>query len=236
VHLRDMEPLQSPNRVSVIQSRIREYILRNGLRPGDKLPTEAELSNALHVGRTAIRETFRSLEALGIVEARQGFGRVVRDFNFDAILNNLIYGLAFHGDSIYLIHEIRKALESYFTERSVRNLTEADVEELSSLVERMKQRTTAGIVFVEEDHEFHRLLFSRCGNKLALQLFEIAWSVREHYFGRDQWYAEVPLQIVAGEHAGILQAIKERDADKARQLILAHHQSMEQWFLGRGKK
>ena len=64
------------------------------------------LSNTLGVSRPAVREALRSMEALGIIEARQGYGRVVCDFTFDAILNNLSYGFAFLNHNFLQMLEI----------------------------------------------------------------------------------------------------------------------------------
>ena len=98
--LETIQPIEEIDRIALIEARIKEYILENQLQPGDKLPTEEQLATQLQVGRSAIRETFRRLEALGIVESHQGYGRVVRDFNFDPILNGLSYGLVFHSHNI----------------------------------------------------------------------------------------------------------------------------------------
>ena len=110
----NLQPIAEMDRVALIEARIKEYILKNELQPGDKLPTEEQLATQLHVGRTAVRESFQRLEALGVVESRQGYGRVVRNFNFDPILNGLSYGLIFHGHDIMQMLEIRRALDDFF--------------------------------------------------------------------------------------------------------------------------
>src|SRR5215216_4834257 len=130
MNLEAMRPLEDLNRIDLIESRIKEYILKNQLRPGDKLPTEEQLATALQVGRTAVRETFRRLEALGIVESYQGFGRVVREFNFDPILNGLYYGLVFRRDSIIQVLEIRRALDDYFIRDAIQNMRAEDILQL----------------------------------------------------------------------------------------------------------
>ena len=115
MNVENMQPLEEIDRITQIENRIKAYILKNQLQPGDKLPTEEQLAAQLQVGRTAVRETFRRLEALGIVESHQGYGRVVRDFNFDPILNGLSYGLVFHGHNIMQVLEIRRALDDFLS-------------------------------------------------------------------------------------------------------------------------
>ncbi len=72
-----LQPIAEFNRNQEIRNRLKRYIIQNKLRPGDKLPTEEALSNSLGVSRPAVREALRSMEALVIIEARQGYGRVV---------------------------------------------------------------------------------------------------------------------------------------------------------------
>ncbi|MCE7988662.1 MAG: FadR family transcriptional regulator [Caldilinea sp. CFX5] len=217
-----IQPLDEVDRVALIENRIKEYILNNQLQPGDKLPTEEQLATQLRVGRTAVRETFRRLEALGIVESHQGYGRVVREFNFDPILNGLSYGLVFHNHNILEVLEIRRALDDYFIKESIENLQESDIVELAAIVQRMVAGGEENPHFHQQDHDFHALLYRRCGNQLAAQLFEITWTVRMHALDRHNIHAAVQPGSVQ-EHVDILAAIKQPDVTLARERLLAHH-------------
>jgi DNA-binding FadR family transcriptional regulator len=220
-----MQPLEDSSRVNLIEARIREYILENQLQPGDKLPTEEQLATALQVGRTAVRETFRRLEALGIVESHQGVGRVVREFNFDPILNGLYHGLVYRGDNIMQVLGIRRALDEYFIKDAIENLQEEDLRQLEAIVQRMKDGGAENPNFHQEDHDFHALLYSRCDNPLAAQLFEITWKVR--LYAADRHVALSATQPgSAAEHLAILNALKQRDVALARQILAAHHDSV----------
>ncbi|MBX3010125.1 MAG: FadR family transcriptional regulator [Caldilineaceae bacterium] len=224
-----MQPLEETNRTVLIERRIREYMAENRLKPGDKLPTEEQLATALHVGRSAVRETFRRLEALGIVETRQGVGRVMREFNFDPILNELSYGLAFLSDDILQIVEIRKALDAYFVEDFINKLTPADLDELGNIVQRMLHKDADIATRSQADYAFHAFLYQRTENALALQLFDITWKVRANAV--DQQAAQVELAPgTAQDHLAILDALRQKDVDKARQLLIAHHWNVEQRF------
>jgi len=63
-----------------IVHQIREMITEDQLLPGNRLPSERELSERLHVGRSSVREALRSLELLGLIETRRGEGTYLRDF------------------------------------------------------------------------------------------------------------------------------------------------------------
>jgi len=222
-------PLGYHDRHTLIQDRLKEFILQNELKPGDKLPTEETLSRELGVSRTAVREALRGLEALGIVESQQGAGRVVRPFSFDPVLNALSYGLMFEDYSVLQVTEIRKALDAFFIEPAIGRLTARDLAQLESIVERMQEKTAAGESMDAEDHAFHEILYRACGNPLALQLFEITWRVRAAALDQSAALKEMPPGTV-GEHRQILEAIKAQDVGRARELIIGHHWNIEQRF------
>src|SRR5689334_21745951 len=52
----------------------------DGLKTGDKIPSERELSERLNFGRSSVREALRALELLGLIETRRGEGTYIRDF------------------------------------------------------------------------------------------------------------------------------------------------------------
>ncbi len=64
-----------------VQDEVKAYILEQSLMPGDALPPETELAEQLGVSRNSVREAIKSLETLGIVEARTGAGLFVRNFS-----------------------------------------------------------------------------------------------------------------------------------------------------------
>ncbi len=223
-----LQPLVDLNRNQEIRNRLKRFILQNKLRPGDKLPTEEALSNSLNVSRPAVREALRSMEALGIIEARQGYGRVVCDFTFDAILNNLSYGFAFLNHNFLQMLEIRKALDVHFIEAAIAHLTPADLDTLSATVARMEELTAQEADLSQEDYNFHALLYARANNPLAEQLFAIHWTIRMNTYAQPGLQELLP--GAAANHRAILDAIQQQDVVEARRLLLDHHRSIEQWF------
>ncbi|CAH0127807.1 HTH-type transcriptional regulator LutR [Peribacillus sp. Bi96] len=65
--------------LEVVES-LRSMIEADSLLPGDKIPSERELSDRLNVGRSSVREALRALELLGLIETRRGEGTFIRDF------------------------------------------------------------------------------------------------------------------------------------------------------------
>ena len=64
---------------TLIRSKVHEMILDGELRPGDKLPSENELSDAYDAKRIEARNALVQLEKMGIVYGKQGVGRFVNE-------------------------------------------------------------------------------------------------------------------------------------------------------------
>ncbi|MBS4194981.1 FadR family transcriptional regulator [Bacillus sp. FJAT-49870] len=64
-------------------------ISSDGLKQGDKIPSERELSERLKVGRSSVREALRSLELLGLIETRRGEGTFLGDFRNNQLIKLL---------------------------------------------------------------------------------------------------------------------------------------------------
>jgi len=229
VENRTLAPLSFQDRHSLLLDRLKGYITHNHLQPGDKLPTEEVLGEQLGVSRTAVREALRGLEALGIVQAQQGVGRIVMPFSFEPVLEALSYGLTLEDYSVLQVTDIRKSLDAYFIELSIANITEAQIEALDDIVKQMRRRNEADEDMEREDHAFHEVLYRACGNPLALQLFEITWRVRLAALSKSAALKEMPPGTVE-EHAELLEAIKAQDVGLARNLVVGHHWNIEQRF------
>ncbi|SFB17364.1 FadR/GntR family transcriptional regulator [Bacillus sp. cl95] len=72
-----------------IVKHLRTMISADGLKSGDKLPSERELSERLNVGRSSVREALRALELLGLIETRRGEGTFIRDFKGNQLVQLL---------------------------------------------------------------------------------------------------------------------------------------------------
>src|SRR5260221_6761328 len=78
----------------VVAERIRQYILDNDLKPGDRLPTEQELSERFGVSRVSTREATRALGFLGIIDAAPRRGLVVGQIDMKRLSSYLGFHLA----------------------------------------------------------------------------------------------------------------------------------------------
>jgi GntR family transcriptional repressor for pyruvate dehydrogenase complex len=100
-----------PSKFVAAISHIQEMIQADRINPGDKLPSERELSERLSIGRSSVREALRALELLGLIETRRGEGTYLLDFK-DHQLVPLIGTFIFNDDQKKEhVHDMKAILE-----------------------------------------------------------------------------------------------------------------------------
>ncbi|WP_461383702.1 FadR/GntR family transcriptional regulator [Devosia indica] len=225
---RSIKPLNRPPLLHVtVQESLRDYIESNGLKAGDPLPPETFLAQQLGVGRNSVREAIKALESLGILETRRGVGVFVKEFSFQPLLDNLAYGLGDSLRDIEELREIRRVLETGLIGKTIAQISEADIAELRAVTERMRRRAERNESFVEEDQQFHELLFRCQNNRMLNGLIEVFW--RAFYKASD--FANLtnadPLSTWRDHHE-IVEAIVARDVEKARTRLDEHYEGIKQ--------
>jgi DNA-binding FadR family transcriptional regulator len=206
------------------QARLRDFIRERGLKAGDRLPSEAELAAELEVSRPSLREATRSLQTLGVIEARPGNGLFVSEFSFRPVIEQLPYGL---GDSTKAIEEIltaREAMEVGLMPAVARSeATAAALERCAELAGLMTERELHGEPFVEIDREFHFTLYQGLRNPLVDNLIELFWGMfGELFYHVGEEMPGGPSRDRGVAHLRIVEALQSRDEVAAVQRMIEH--------------
>ncbi len=215
----ELHNLKSKKLYLRVYDEIREYIIRNKLQPGDKLPTEMEMCQMLGVSRNVIREAIKSLEITGIVTSKPGVGIVIRDCNMDFILSSFISNLSVYSDHMEeYIEELRRILELGFMDAAFDSITDEDLDYLGELVDTMqaefnrhrqsKKEPVLGHIFAQADAAFHHTIFSHIQNQLMVSIIDFFWAYDKLY---KQKTTETFLDITVDKHVRIYEALKARD-------------------------
>jgi GntR family transcriptional repressor for pyruvate dehydrogenase complex len=206
--------------------RIAELLKREGIRPGELLPSESELGARLGTGRQQIREGLRVLEAFGAITGRQGARRIWRGFDLGTLLaagSSLPLG---EDRLAWELLEVRHALETALLPSVAVRLRADDLAELRALAGRMIALADAGHSFSEVDALFHRRLFARLGNSVLDAILLSFWSQFDAVRPNQGLAAEDP--DVARMHARIVDALAAGDQRLAVHELDAHFYGVRQ--------
>jgi DNA-binding FadR family transcriptional regulator len=203
---------------------IRAFIVDKQLKPGDPLPSEAELATLLDVGKTSVREGLRRLEAHGVVEVRRGRGLFVGTFSFGPLIEQLPYGLQADDVPLRQLLQTRKALEEGLIGEVARVITDADLQRLDALVDDMRARADHGRVPAEVDQAFHQALFAPLENPFVLQLIDVFWSI----FRKASDHIVLDLRRpTAEDHAAIVDALRSGDRTAMTAAVARHFEDLQ---------
>lgn len=200
--------------------RLLETFELEGVKPGDVLPTEELLAIQLNVGRSTLREGLQALEALGVVESRQGARRILKTFDLGNLVKHLTRSLAPTANEISELLEIRRVLEVYYFPQAMSAFTTTTVKKLRKLTNEMERKAKLGQIFLSEDEEFHRELFLNLENQVMHGLLDAFWSLFGETYGELTTGRNLP--ETARLHSVIVDAIEAEDSVLATHLLASH--------------
>ena len=193
-----------------VRMRIEEAIVQGMFKGGEKL-NEVELSRALGVSRGLVREALRELETSGVLISVPYRGTFVKEWT---------------PRSVWELYTLRATLEEFAVELAVERGRDEDIEELTELVESMKEaaRQNDAAELVAIDLQFHERLHQMTGHRLLVQqLQSLAGQTRIFIIATKAFYSPfASLEEAAASHEPIMDALRARDAGLAREAIHEH--------------
>ena len=143
------EPISRKRTTEVVIENLEARILDGTFGDGEKLPSEEQLATQLGVGRRAVREALKVLEAKGLVEIQMGVGAIIKrndlDSFLEALTRNVRSYLSVNRADLEHVMELRKLLEGAALERLI---AEPDPQKLQGLAELVSRQRSA---FASED-------------------------------------------------------------------------------------
>jgi GntR family transcriptional repressor for pyruvate dehydrogenase complex len=239
-------PVKARRLSEIVETSIRDSILNGDIKPGDKLPTEKEISRQFAVSSVTVREALRGLEAYGFIEKKKGKdgGIFVIQTSSDAAklqLFNFLRCLKFTSSHLT---QLRMIIEPDAAEIAAHNIRPQEIKELENNIrygERMIKKGQKGYYekeffdMQEKKIEFHRLIAEATRNPvLALTIdyvmdllqmdfllkFKKGVLIPDIYFSTD----------VISDHRVILERLKEGDAPGAKKEMLSHIEKVDAYL------
>ena len=200
-----------------VAQKIKDYILEEKLKAGDKLPTETALAKEMGVARSTVREAIKRLESQNILTVRHGAGSFVTD---QPGLADDPLGLDFIEDKERLafdLLEVRNIIEPAIAALAAHHATPEQIAEMEQLYNQMEYHILHGQDYLEEDMKFHRAIAQASGNLVAPQLTPIITASVEVFIEGTHL-----LQETLNTHKAVLEAIKSGDSTWARDAMTLH--------------
>ncbi|MBM7855029.1 GntR family transcriptional repressor for pyruvate dehydrogenase complex [Desulfohalotomaculum tongense] len=231
----DFKPIRTKKIYEEIVEQIKALIADGKLKPGDKLMSERELAEKMQVGRSAVREAFRALEAMKIIEIRPGEGTYIREASADFIIDALTLVLNAGKETARELMELRKILEVECAGLAAKRRTEKDLYSMKRALQQMERDIEEGNLGEQADLLFHYLVAKASGNAMVLRLMTTISDAMNHIMrkARSKLYRDpaLPSKLLE-QHWVIYKAIKEKDFAKAQKAMYEHLDNIEKGAFG----
>lgn len=208
--------------------KLEKLILEGVLQPGDRLPPERDLSEILSVSRASLRGALKALQVMGVLEVRQGSGNYL-SVDAKRILEQparTLVPLPFLSQAE--LFEVRRAMEGESAFGAATRATDADLQKIRHEFARMSGNTGDASTFGKHDQAFHLAIARASGNRYFVWFLGLANKVLYDALLKRPTKRDLGVSLV--EHQLILEAIERRDAEAARNTMLAHV-SLNKYYL-----
>ncbi len=223
-------PFQKIQPEKLSQSVVRQIellILRGILRPGERLPSERELSEQLGVSRPSLREAVAELQQKGLLSSRAGAGVYVADVLGSAFSPALVRLFAAHEEAVFDYIAFRRDLEGLAAERAATLGSDTDLKVVDAIFTKMEaaHRKRNPAEEARLDAEFHLAIIEASHNVIMLHMMRSMFELlREGVFYNRQimFKQRTTRDMLLEQHRAINDALQARDGAAARAAVERH--------------
>lgn len=215
--------MSTPDRVAAVVDELERMILREGLGPGDRLPTERELAATLTVSRSVVREAIKRLQSLGRVNSLQGSGTRVASPSGEQVAAG--YRWLFRHTDLRLEHlgTVRLPLETTIAALAAQHRTDEQIERLAAAQTILGDESRSLKTLVDADVEFHAILAEATGNPLFQMILGPIQELLVE--SRRRTLSRFGARLAHKHHEKILTAIKTQRPQVASKAMAEHLQT-----------
>lgn len=215
-----IEAVSSKRLYRQIADQLAELVRKGEFKPGDRLPSERDLSQQFNVSRASVREALIALEIDGLVDVRVGLGVFV---NAAPAANSQAAALGEPGP--FEVLSARYLIEGETAALAARDGSARDHARIRETLQLMTDEIGSTGVGLNADALFHLRIAEASGNSALVHLVHQLWSFRysamfrkldEHFDSPERHHEAIE------EHRKLVDAIERRDADGARAAMVAH--------------
>lgn len=217
MHNWDIKKPRNSNLSDNIMDQLTDLIARGKLKPGDRLPSERELSEAFGVSRTAIREAMKGLSKVGLFRIIPGKGTYIESGHEN--VNALAYPLLLTENDMDSLYEARELVQAEMARLAAERAVEADIEEIRQAIQKAKEAENLSEQ-AGADLEFDLAVARAARNTVLLKFLfsiqEFMRLTRMRFINYERYSSSIQ------DHSRILGFIEEGKAHEAGEAMKAH--------------
>jgi GntR family transcriptional repressor for pyruvate dehydrogenase complex len=197
----------------------KEQFLNGRIKPGERIPSERELTEKLNVSRTTIREAIIALKVMGLVDVQQGKRARVTVPSVDNVLEILSLVTPLDKTNMLNLLELREIFEPACVSLATKRVTSSELSTILQKLDYMKRSHEDVGTFFKADYEYHKAIMIATHNDMIVMFYNVFQPLLVGLHKRI-----VMTSQETDSHEKVLQAMmkgnSERASDLAREIII----------------
>jgi GntR family transcriptional repressor for pyruvate dehydrogenase complex len=214
-------PIRKTRIAEEIADRIRMLILDATFPPGRPLAPERVLAKRFGVSRGSVRDAFRLLETIGLLETRHGQGTFPRELTVDRLVAPLVSVLAYRRDLQEELMDVRRMFEPAVASVAAARVTDEDLAALERILDTQRRKRKTGQSAILEDTAFPAVLARATRNRVLMSIMETLNDLLVESRRLTLKQKGRPERSIKG-HEAVIAALRRRDGDEAARAMRQH--------------
>ena len=223
-----LQSIKKQSTTSAVIEALQNYIKNNGLKPGDKLPSEHSLCASLNVSRIAVRESLQHFKSLGIIDSKPKRGAFINKLMPDNPYKDYIPYMDDHSSVLKELAQMRSIMDVGLIVELLDVVKPEHIEKLKTIndkIENSDEKSRSAL-----DAEFHSCMIEITGNKMLMGLKPLLIDFfRESRLKRILKKHNTASRKVYLEHKAIIDALEEKDEMKLFAAVKTHSSNYKEF-------
>ncbi|OFY63803.1 MAG: GntR family transcriptional regulator [Bacteroidetes bacterium RBG_13_43_22] len=213
--------IDTSNLVDKVERKLLEIFIKKELKPGDPIPKEVELAQAMGVSRTVIRESLNRLKTIDIIEARKHKGTVIKSPDLFSILHKSMIPSILDNNTLRDLFELRLIIDIGLADFIFRKITPEDIRKLEKLIAKEPDKSYDVLFDVEHEIKFHGKLYEITGNSSLFRFQALLFPLFNYAYKSGLINKPIKRRRYVS-HKGLVEVLKHGDPEKFRSAMRAH--------------
>jgi GntR family transcriptional regulator, transcriptional repressor for pyruvate dehydrogenase complex len=217
----EIQAVDTRSLVDKVEMNLIDFFINKALSPGDVIPKEVELAQAMGVSRTVIRESLNRLKTMGLIESIKHKGTLIKSPDLPGILQKSMIPNILDQKSLKDAFELRLVLEVGMADFVVRRATDEDIAELADIVQNEMSPSSNTLFDVDYEIRFHGKLYEITGNETLRGFQKMLLPVFNYVYSSGLINIVNPRKKYVS-HKELVEILRQRDAGQFRKAMRRH--------------
>jgi GntR family transcriptional regulator, transcriptional repressor for pyruvate dehydrogenase complex len=222
-----IKSIKKTNISEEVFEQLKQQLLLDEWKQGEKIPSENELATALGVSRVTIRQAIQRLAVMGLIETKVGEGSFVKKVEVGSHMKAMIPMTYLQEKDMMQVLDFRYVIEIETAAMAAKNASEEDVKELRNILEQMEALIGQQDKFAEADLSFHFKIAEITQNSLIIETFTIVQDILATFMKSS---VKMVGEIGIPYHRRLVEAFANQDSESAREIMREHMVSTKDTF------